>query len=474
MGVHEQVVSKNERRPTELSLRSTTPIKVTRRPEVNNITAIVEMLSKEVEQELGEEITLTEIERVTRRMVQELGRQTVTAVVNGQEEQYPEAEITCPKCRHTMWYVRRRRAKLRTIFGSMWVKRAYYLCGDCHRGCCPVDRRLGLRPNAVSAELERLAGMTGVSLPFGKGRDLFEALTLISLSDQTLASATQAYGATVMEREQSWQGAAHDQTELQRRKRERRQPLRLYGAIDATKVHTRDDGEYPWRDLKVGAWFEARGKPPASPDGQWRIQAENIQYYADICPASEFGSLMWATGVHHHAQLAQELVILADGAAWIWKLVAEHFPRAVQILDWFHATEYLMPVAKAAIQTEESQKEWVVHTKQALWDGKLDEVIAACLELVRAEDSSDPAYVAARYFDQNRQRMDYPTYRKRGYQIGSGTIESAAKQIGTMRMKVAGAIWNKSSARKVAKARAAYLSNEWDALATHRAIPLAA
>jgi hypothetical protein len=70
--------------------------------------------------------------------------------------------------------------------------------------------------------------------------------------------------------------------------------------------------------------------------------------------------------------------------------------------------------------------------------------------------------------------MDYPTYRKRGYQIGSGTIESAAKQIGTMRMKVAGAIWNKSSARKVAKARAAYLSNEWDALATHRAIPLAA
>lgn len=67
---------------------------------MNNITAIVEMLSKEVEQELGEEITLTEIERVTRRMVQELGRQTVTAVVNGQEEQYPEAEITCPKCRH--------------------------------------------------------------------------------------------------------------------------------------------------------------------------------------------------------------------------------------------------------------------------------------------------------------------------------------------------------------------------------------
>ena len=156
-----------------------------------------------------------------------------------------------------------------------------------------------------------------------------------------------------------------------------------------------------------------------------------------------------------------------------WKLVAEHFPRAVQILDWFHAAEYLMPVAKAAFLTEKAQNDWVAQTKQALWDGMIDEAIAACLDLVRTEDSSDPAFVAARYFDQNRYRMNYPAYRRQGYQIGSGTIESAAKQIGMMRMKVAGAIWNVDSARKVAKARAAYLSNEWDELAAYRALPLA-
>ena len=323
----------------------------------------------------------------------------------------------------------------------------------------------------MSAELERLAGMTGVMLPFGKGRDLFEALTMLSLSDQALAKATQAYGETAMQRERSWQAVAHDQAELQRRQRECRKPLRLYGAIDATKVHTRGDDDHPWRDLKVGAWFEARGKPPKTPDGEWRIQAENIHYYADICPASEFGTLMWANGVQHQAQLAQELVILGDGADWIWKLVAEHFPRAVQILDWFHAAEYLMPVAKAAISTEEAQVEWLAQSKQALWDGKIDELITACLDLVAFQDSSDPAFVAARYFNQNRDRLDYPTYRRQGYQIGSGTIESAAKQIGTMRMKVAGAIWREDSARKVAKARAAYLSNEWGALASYRTLP---
>ena len=85
----------------------------------------------------------------------------------------------------------------------MKVERAYYLCSECHQGCCPLDGRLGLRPNAISAELERLGAMTGVLLPFDKGRDLFEALTLVSLSDQTLDKAAQAYGAAAIQREQA-------------------------------------------------------------------------------------------------------------------------------------------------------------------------------------------------------------------------------------------------------------------------------
>lgn len=441
---------------------------------MDNITEMAAMLSAQVEQELADEYTLSDVERVTRRLVQEVGRRAIAMTVESVEKLHPEPEVCCPRCGQTIPYVRRRSAQLRTLFGQMQVKRAYYLCCACHQGYFPLDEQLGLRPNALSAELERLSAMSGALLPFGKGRDLFEALTLVSLSDQTLDKATQAYGAAAGQEEQAWQETAFDQEELQRRKREVRQPLRLYGAIDATKVHTRSAGEYPWRDLKVGAWFEARGKPPKQPDGQWRIQAEKIHYYAAVCPAAEFGSLMWATGVHHHAQLARELIILGDGAEWIWNLVAEHFPKAIQILDWFHATQYLAPVAKAALATEEAQAAWLKQTQQALWDGKVDEVIALCLELARTEDGSDPAYVAARYFRQNRERMNYPAYRRQGYQIGSGTIESAAKQIGTLRMKVAGATWNEDSAHRVAKARAAYLSNQWDALADLRSLPLAA
>ena len=80
----------------------------------------------------------------------------------------------------------------------------------------------------------------------------------------------------------------------------------------------------------------------------------------------------------------------------------------------------------------------------------------------------DPAQIAVTYYTNNCHRMDYPTYRANGYHIGSGTVESAAKQIGTQRMKVPGAIWNLDSARKVAKARAAFLSNQWGNLAPRR------
>jgi len=441
---------------------------------MNNIMAIAEMLSDQIQQELRVGHTLSDVEKTARTLLQEIGRQTIALVVKGEEAAQLAPEAPCAVCGGKMPYVRRRPAQLRTMFGQIEVKRAYYLCADCHQGCCPLDERLGLRPNALSAELERLAAMTGVLLPFGKGRNLFEALTLVGLSDQALDKATQAYGATIARQEEAWRATAYDQEELQRRKRRERKPLRLYGAIDATKVHTRATDEYPWRDLKVGAWFEARGQPPRTPDGQWRIQAENSHYYADICAAAEFGSLMWATGVQHQAQLAQELIILGDGAEWIWNLVSEHFPKAIQILDWFHATAYLTPVAKAAFSAAEEQEAWTNQAKQALWDGKTDQVITTCLDLAGKEDSSDPAFVAARYFHQNRARMHYPDYRRQGFQIGSGTIESAAKQIGTMRMKVPGATWNEISARQVAKARAAYLSNQWDELAAHRTRLLAA
>jgi hypothetical protein len=308
--------------------------------------------------------------------------------------------------------------------------------------------------------------MTGVQLPFETGRALFEALTLVSVSDQAMAKATQGVGAVVMAREKDQGTRAQDATFIRRQRRTARAPLRLYGAIDATKVHIRDDAEHRWRDLKVGAWFEAAGRPPTTPDGQWTIQARNIRYYTEIGPAKAFGDLVWSSGVACGAHLARELVMLGDGADWIWNLVDTHFPGAVQILDWFHACEHLLPVAQAAFAAEDQQQAWVSRMKDLMWQGRVTELIAAC-DALAEQCAHDVIRTTANYFEAHQKRMRYDYFRRQGYQIGSGTIESAAKQIGMMRLKVPGAIWNETGARKVAKARAAFLSDQW------RSLPLA-
>ena len=429
---------------------------------MNNITKIAEMMVELVKSQLDEGITLTAIERTTQIVLQEVGRQTVEMTLQTMNDPYPEPTITCD-CGAEATYIRRRPTTLHTLFGKLHARRAYYLCQTCRTGNFPLDAALGLRPNALSAELTRLAAMTGVQLPFRTGRDLLEALTLVSISDQAMGKATRQVGGKVISEEAKWQEKATDEAFLKQRQRERRHPLRLYGAIDATKVHIRNDAEHRWRDLKIGAWFEASGQPPTSLDGEWSIQAKNIHYYTDICPANEFGELIWSSGVAHDAQLAHELVMLGDGADWIWNQVKICFPQAIQILDWFHASEHLMPVAQVAFATPEEQANWVTEMKQLMWEGHIEELIASCDELM-ATCSSDIIRTTANYFETHKERMRYAHFRKQGYQIGSGTIESAAKQIGMMRMKVPGAIWNEANARLVAKARATYLSDQWQGL----------
>ena len=106
--------------------------------------------------------------------------------------------------------------------------------------------------------------------------------------------------------------------------------------------------------------------------------------------------------------------------------------------------------SKLAYADGVQQKQGVPEVKTALWPGQLDTVITACVAWVDATRLDDPAQKAGTYYTNNRLRMDYPTYRAPGYQIGSGTIESGVKQIASQRLKVTGARWNLDNARQVA------------------------
>lgn len=424
----------------------------------------------------GQPRSLSEMEQKIRMMLLRVGQFLLSSWLALQENSTPREAVECPHCGAQAQYRCQREGTLLTILGQVSYKRAYYLCPACQQGHYPLDQQLGLRPGQISAELESLSGMTGAQLPFGQGSQLFEALTLISVSDHTLAKATQAVGEEVQALELEWVAQSRDGDWLQEQQRLAERPQRLYGALDAAKVHIRGQKEHPWRDLKVGAWFTTTAEPPQSPDDDWEIRATDISYYCDIQEAQQFGDLLWATGCQRHAELAQELIFLGDGADWIWRLVQEHYPEAVQIVDWFHATEYIAPVANAAFETEEKRQAWSKQVRTDLWNGQLDLVIAAFDRLTDHQRAGEPAAKAVTYFTNNRHRMHYPDYRTKGYQIGSGTIESGCKQIVSQRLKVAGAIWDLDNVIKTAKARAALLSDQWDIVTSrreHLSLPLA-
>lgn len=417
---------------------------------------------------------IADLEQGLRQLLKQAGAQALGQGLSALDAPYPEPWIACP-CGAMAQYQFRRTAKTFTVFGWVAYRRTYYLCAHCHQGQYPLDQRLGLEPGQVSAGLAPLLALAGVETAFGEGCELVERFLLIEVSDNTLRKETQMFGQLQTQIEGDWQAQSQDPAYLQERQRTRpTYPERLYGSIDGAHVPVGDE----WRELKTGSWYEVEPVRRAAQAGVGQLnelRAKNIRYYCDIAEAETFGQLLWASGVQGGADLADEIVFVADGAAWIWNLVERNFPRAVQIVDWYHAVQYLTPIAEAVYGADSPQgKAWLERAQSALWEGQVDQVVRACQAWGKHARAGEAARKAVSYYTHNARRMDYARFRALGYQIGSGTIESGCKQITSQRLKRSGARWTLEGARMTAKARAAWLSGQWDPLTRRRAaLPLA-
>jgi hypothetical protein len=162
---------------------------------------------------------------------------------------------------------------------------------------------------------------------------------------------------------------------------------------------------------------------------------------------------------------------VCDGATWIWNQIATHYPKALQIVDWYHAADRLSRVAHAAWTQEVPREMWLERVTTDLWEGRVTNVIQACDEMAA---QCAEAREAVTYFTNNAARMQYAKYRTAGYLIGSGTVESSCKQIDIQRLQCSGAQWLVPGAVHTAKARAAWLSEDWIPICTrYSSLPLA-
>jgi hypothetical protein len=157
------------------------------------------------------------------------------------------------------------------------------------------------------------------------------------------------------------------------------------------------------------------------------------------------------------------LCVVCDGADWIWKPIEERLPAACQVLEYDHCSAYLHKVAKAQYTDPVRAQEWVEATLTRLYWGKMGQMLGG---LRRMQPTSDEARKAIdhcwMHLDTHRRRTTYGTFRRGGYPLGSGGMESANTCICHVRLKRSGAWWYEANSNQMLARRCAKYNGTFD------------
>ncbi len=289
---------------------------------------------------------------------------------------------------------------------------------------------------------------------FAQAASVLERLTLVHVSPNTVRAATEQLGSALVDHQTQQVAVAQTGQVIPGPTSPR--PTRLYIAMDGVFAHLHDLG---WSEIKVGCCYQTHPCPdPKRPD-QLVIRADHLSYVTALDPAATFGWHLWCEAARRGVLDAAEVVIVSDGAHWIWNLASEHFPGATQILDWYHASAYVWEAATAIWAVDGPlRRAWAKQQLDDLWEGKVPQVLK---ELESHQAVGAGVTAAITYYTTHQGRMDYAAYRARGLQIGSGSVESACKQVVSARLKQAGMIWDAPGAAAVATVRAWLKSERW-------------
>ena len=415
------------------------------------ITQIQEIIVADFNRQMETEGTGTNnLEQALRSLLQKVGQSSYGELLSQMDEQQNGIEEACRQCGEKSRRVSKRATKVLSVFGWSNYRRSYYHCSDCQYRWAALDTSQGLRAGQATPLMRGLLALAGITVSFEEAAQQIEQYLQVQVSANMLRQETQLIGAKQAEREQKWIDESQDLKCLQIRERNREVKKRLYGSIDGAFVPL----EKEWKEAKTVCWYQQGQRY-----GKCEPHATDIHYYTSLEPAEAFGKLLWGSGVHHHADQAAELVFVCDGAVWIWNLVSHYFPQAIQIVDWYHACQYLHAVADALELPATEHETWLSDMKTLLWEGDVESVIQTCQPLV--DQAEVPVKRLLSYYQNNLERMRYATFREQQYFIGSGTVESGCKQIVSMRLKRSGARWTEHGATMTAKARTAWLSNSW-------------
>jgi len=403
-----------------------------------------------------------------RRLVGETVLEASVLRVTGKAT-YQGTHVRC-SCGERSRFVNYRPRWVKSLCGEVRISRAYYYCSACKSGQAPWDGAQGLNERVWSPRFKGMVCRAVGRLTYADGCSLLTELCGISLEESSAEDIVLEIGPRI--RAEEAQRTAQVKEQLKQATADRLMvdivadptlpsvPVRevrgsrLYASVDATTAHI--DGD--WHNVQAGMVFTVRS------DEDGRDTLLQREYLSGRMNMETLGWRMRTLAFSWNHAAYSERVFLGDGAPCNWNLAATHFPDAICILDFYHASEHVWELSRVLYAQEHTAQKakgdrWVHERLDSLKkEGPQPLLRALKRRKVQAPKQQEALSKALHYFLTNAKRMDYPAHLHAGRMIGSGPIEAACKVVIGQRLKQAGMRWKNEGADAVLAVRAVLLN----------------
>lgn len=391
----------------------------------------------------------------------------------------------CPRCGQPLTRVTHGHSRrVESRFGAIVVKRAYGWCEACGAWSHPADDLLGLEKRAsASPGLQESAALLVSKMPVAEAARVMERLTGVSMDRSTMDREARRQGERARRIGEETDKKALDPESRLEVAREVRKTLppgkfTLVIMMDAWSIRERDDwgrtaelaacGEKPsrWHWVYAGTVFRLED----------RIEKESGRpmILSRACVATRQGTeelsrRIFAEAVRQGLLSATRVLVISDGAVWIWNIIEDRFPWANKRLDFYHAAQHLWTVAHELHGHDGPQAgAWVRPLLHNLRHGRPERVIQTLENLQPAIRENARALVEreTNYFKSHREHLDYQQGADQGQPIGSGAMESTCRQF-QCRFKRPGQFWTVEGDEALLTLETFWRNGRWNQLFPH-------
>ena len=294
--------------------------------------------------EIAATASLTQMEQ----QIQEAGKPAMREALKQAIRHWEDQHTTCPQCGHQQRRVEGTvRRMIATVFGRVQVQRRRFRCQLCQRRWCPANSLFAeLKGGTISVPLQEAAMLAGCSWPYRVAASLLKRLSGAHISAEEMRLLLNARGK---------QRAAQQQEEAERVCSSAPKQVTAVQNVEQSMLVGLDGGwvgsreqrggmdqkvavvcsrmqDLPMRAYSTTFSWSDRGVPRYPPRQRHRLVER--RFVATFGPSRQLGQQAQAAAQMLCDDPSRPVVVVADGAAWIKKEQARHFPQATCILDW--------------------------------------------------------------------------------------------------------------------------------------------